>query len=216
MSSKLFLPEDARPAAPITWREVRTEGEDDAVVSIAVQQEFADRLAEVEQQYDLRVRDARAAGIREGEEAGRKRGVAEVQPVIERLTKSINELAQLRGRLRKEAEADTVKLSLAIARRVLRRELSIDPEALHGLVLAALEKLEGQEVTRVRVHPSHVAAVTAVLRQTTAGASVEVSADGSCEPGGVMFETTRGNLDASIEVQLQEIERGLADRLRKT
>jgi flagellar biosynthesis/type III secretory pathway protein FliH len=30
----------------------------------------------------------------------------------------------------------------------------------------------------------------------------------------VIFETDRGNLDASLESQLKEIERGLADRLR--
>ncbi len=35
------------------------------------------------------------------------------------------------------------------------------------------------------------------------------------EPGAVVFETERGNLDASVESQLQEIERGLADRLRR-
>ena len=33
--------------------------------------------------------------------------------------------------------------------------------------------------------------------------------------GAVIFETPRGNLDAGVESQLQEIERGLADRLRK-
>jgi flagellar assembly protein FliH len=38
-------------------------------------------------------------------------------------------------------------------------------------------------------------------------------ADASREPGAVIFETQRGNLDASIESQLQEIERGLTDRL---
>jgi flagellar biosynthesis/type III secretory pathway protein FliH len=30
-----------------------------------------------------------------------------------------------------------------------------------------------------------------------------------------VFETAHGNLDASIESQLQEIERGLADRLHR-
>jgi flagellar biosynthesis/type III secretory pathway protein FliH len=30
----------------------------------------------------------------------------------------------------------------------------------------------------------------------------------------VIFETDRGSLDASLESQLKEIERGLADRLR--
>ena len=31
----------------------------------------------------------------------------------------------------------------------------------------------------------------------------------------MVFETNQGNLDASVDSQLQEIERGLADHLRK-
>jgi flagellar assembly protein FliH len=108
-----------------------------------------------------------------------------------------------------------VRLSLAIARRILRREMSVDPEAMHGLVLGALEKLQSQEIHRVRVHPSRAAAVDACLRQNLPGTSVEVVADPSREPGTVIFETTRGNLDASVDCQLQEIERGLADRLNR-
>jgi flagellar assembly protein FliH len=84
---------------------------------------------------------------------------------MERLARSIDEIAGLRGRLRAEAEADLVQLSLAIARRVLRREIAIDPDALHGLILGALQKLQGQEIARVRVHPSHTTAVTTCLRQ---------------------------------------------------
>jgi flagellar biosynthesis/type III secretory pathway protein FliH len=43
-----------------------------------------------------------------------------------------------------------------------------------------------------------------------------VIADASRAIGSVIFETPRGNLDASVDSQLQEIERGLADRLRRT
>ena len=93
--------------------------------------------------------------------------------------------------------------------------MAIDPEALHGLVLGALEKLQGQEICRVKVHPSHAALVSTCLRQSVTGSSVEVIADSTREPGAVVFETARGNLDASVDSQLQEIERGLADRLRK-
>jgi flagellar biosynthesis/type III secretory pathway protein FliH len=39
--------------------------------------------------------------------------------------------------------------------------------------------------------------------------------DPSRQPGDVVFETERGNLDVSVDSQLREIERGLADRLRK-
>ena len=84
-----------------------------------------------------------------------------------------------------------------------------------GLVMAALEKLQGQEISRVRVHPSHVALVKSCLQQALSGGLVEVVSDPSREVGSAIFETTRGNLDPSVDSQLQEIERGLADRLRR-
>jgi flagellar assembly protein FliH len=168
-------------------------------------------LREIEQ----KICDARAQGYREGESAGRGQAAAELRPVIERLARSIDEVGGLRARLRREAEADMIQLALAIARRVLRRQLAVDPEALHGLVLGALEKLEGQEVSRVRVHPAHASLVTGCLEQYSAGAKVEILPDSSRELGTVVFETPRGNLDASVDSQLQEIERGLADCLRR-
>jgi flagellar assembly protein FliH len=178
-------------------------------------QRSREQFAQLQQQYEQRTREAHAAGVREREAAGRQRAAAELQPVIDRLGRAIDEIGGLRARLRAEAEADLIQLSLAIARRVLRRELAIDPEALHGLVLGALEKLSGQEISRVRVNPAHAALVTESLRQNSASDKVQVIADPSRELGTVIFETQRGNLDASVESQLQEIERGLADRLRR-
>jgi flagellar assembly protein FliH len=57
--------------------------------------------------------------------------------------------------------------------------------------------------------------VKSCLQQALSGGLVEVVSDQSRELGSVIFETSRGNLDASVDSQLQEIERGLADRLRK-
>jgi flagellar biosynthesis/type III secretory pathway protein FliH len=37
--------------------------------------------------------------------------------------------------------------------------------------------------------------------------------DGTLERGAILIDTARGKLDASLEVQLAEIGRGLADRL---
>jgi flagellar assembly protein FliH len=56
--------------------------------------------------------------------------------------------------------------------------------------------------------------VAACLREA-GGLAVEVVADAAREPGSVVFESERGNLDASVESQLREIERGLADRMRR-
>ena len=210
MLSKI-VPADASPAAsPVVWRQVQP-----GALAGSPGGEAAGQLAQVERQNEERVREARAAGLREGEAAARNYGAAELKRTLDRLAQSIQELAGWRARLRHEAEADLVRLALEIARRVVRREMAIDPDALRGLVTAALEKLRGQDISRVKVHPSHAALLAACLKQAPGGNTVEVVADSSREPGAIIFETARGNLDASVDAQLQEIERGLVDRLRK-
>ncbi|HWB86791.1 MAG TPA: FliH/SctL family protein [Bryobacteraceae bacterium] len=212
MSSRILRPGEQSPASPVVWKKIGAAGGTD---SAAVPVELQAAKAEWERQCERKVIEARAAGQREGEATGRSRAAAELQPIIDRLSRSIEDLAQWRPKLRREAESDMIRLSLAIARRILRRELVVDPDAMHGLVLGALDKLQSQEICRVRVHPSHAAVVSACLRQMANGSTVEVISDGSRELGGVVFETQRGNLDASVESQLQEIERGLADRLNR-
>lgn len=214
MSSRVVRADDPRSSAPIAWRQVGSvlgapgaSGAGPSPVNTA-------QIAGLEREYEQRVRAARAAGFAEGETAGRNRAATELQPVLERLARSIEELGQLRARLRREAEADMLRLSLAIARRVLRREMAVDPDAMHGLVLGALEKLQAQEICRVKVHPSHATQLRGWLHPHAGGPGVEVLADSACSPGDVIFETQHGNLDASVDSQLQEIERGLADRLR--
>jgi flagellar assembly protein FliH len=211
MSSRVFQPDGPYPGETLFLRQVATGRAASPETGRA-----AEALPEeTSRAWEGRVAEAHAAGLREGEAAGRSRAAAEMQTALERLAQTVEEIASLRSRLRREAEADTVKLALAIARRVIRRELAVDPETLHGLVLAALEKLQAQEICRVRVHPGQVSAVAALLRKAAGGVAIEVVPDGSRDPGAAVFETERGNLDASVESQLGEIERGLADALRR-
>jgi len=214
MSSKVMRAEDEPPVEAPSWREVNRSPAP-APAEAPSNAEYRAQIEQLKGQLEQRSREAQAQGRREGEATGRAQASAEIRPVMERLSRTIDEISGFRARLRREAEADTIKLALAIAHRVLRRQLAIDPEALHGLVLGALEKLEGQEVSRVRVHPAHAAPVKTCLEQHGTGARVEIIPDPSREPGTVIFETQRGNLDASIDSQLQEIERGLADCLRR-
>lgn len=210
--ARILPPGSEAAVAPIEWRRAGTAATG-PIQAAASQDASAARIAQLQQQCEQRVREAHTAGLREGEAAAKTRAVSETQPVLEKLALSIAELTQMRPRLRRQAEGDVIKLSLAIARRVLRREIAIDADAIRGLVFVALEKLQAQESSRVRVHPSHAASIAALLKETDA--RIEVIPDSALAPGGVIFETNQGNLDASVESQLQEIERGLADHLRK-
>jgi len=218
MSSRVIRPEDLSPdtkaagaidVKPIAWRVVGAGAPSASNAPV----EPANAPAQPDPKIEERLREARAAGVREGETAGRNRAAAELNPVLEKLTRAIDETAGIRARLRREAEGDLVCLALAIARRILRRELAVDPEALHGLVLGALEKLQSNEILRVRLHPAHAGFVKERLQQFNTASAAEIIPDPSRELGAVIFETARGTLDASVESQLREIERGLADRL---
>ena len=174
--------------------------------------QLREKMAVAEAEKDRLVIEARTCR-REGEAAGRQAAEAEVQPVLQRLAASIQQVSELPGRLRAQAEGDLVKLAVAIAQRILQRELNVDPEVIAGLVRVGLEKVRVQDVMRVRVCPDHLSAVKECLTRSGAG-HVEVSADPAQDRGGMIFETSRGNLDVSIATQLREIERGLTDRLQ--
>ncbi len=171
------------------------------------------RLAESESAAERRIKEVRETAYREGETSGRNAAAGEVRATVEKLARSIQELAELRPRLREQAEADVVKLALAIARRVVHRELNTDPDSIVGLVKVALDKLRRQEAVRVRVHPTHQSIVKEFLSHIAGCAHVEVTGDATASLGGVVFETSRGEFDVSAEVQFKEIEKGLTDRL---
>jgi flagellar assembly protein FliH len=176
----------------------------------------AERARQLEQARQQRIQAAHAAGVREGEAAAREKAAGEVRAAVEKLARAIDEVNNLKPRLRREAEADLIRLAIAIAKRILHREIAVDPDAMRGLVIAAMEKIKGREVHQVRVHPNLAPMLTDALRRVATDRAPEVVADPTREPGTLIFETGRGNLDASVDAQLQEIGNGLADCLHRS
>jgi flagellar assembly protein FliH len=216
MSSRLLRAAECEAARPIVWPSAgRADQPAPPPPEAAPEAAAARQVAEIRALAERQVREAREAAWREGEAAGRKAAEADLRPVLERLTRSIEEIAGLRPALLAQAEAGLVKLAVAIARRVLHREISLDPDALAGVVRAALEKVRIEEVSRVRAHPAEAGALRAALERTAGARGLAVEADASLERGSLIIETSRGRLDASVDTQLAEIERGLADRLRR-
>jgi flagellar assembly protein FliH len=170
------------------------------------------RIAQLEQTLAETEAAAYARGRRDADQEGRQRISATMQSTADRLAQSVKQLADHRPRLCKEAEADLLRLAMAIAQRILHRQLMIDPTALEALVRVSLERLGRQEQIRVRVCQSLSEPVRSILAGLTSR-PIEVIADDNLEAGSLIFETSRGQLDASINSQLDEIERGLIDRL---
>lgn len=216
MLSKV-LSENAAVVQPVAWRRGPAIAAapaqpvpEDAPAEI---QHLRARITELNASAEQQARQAYEAGVRSGDAAVRKALESEVRAAVDRLTAAIVDVSGARADVIQRAEADTVRLAIEIARRVLHRELTVDGNALMALTRAALQKLQAQEIHRVRVHPEQEAVVRASLRESGRGQAIEVISDPSLPPGGVLFDIGRGALDASVGTQLDEIGRGLTDRL---
>lgn len=220
-SSRVLRDAEQAVVMPITWRAAapvpspRTRINPIEVKDVASAQPALERDENAQQERVRIEQEAYHRGFTEGKAVGRQQAGAELQSVLDQLGKSLASLASLRSRIRGEAESDLLKLAITIARRVLHRELTLDPESIEGLIRVALDKLQSRDLCRVRVHPDQEQAIRKSLERFANSQKVELITDSSLQCGDVLFETAHGNLDASIESQLSEIERGLADRLRR-
>lgn len=213
----------AEPFAPMEWPAAGSRpesvpaAEDQPAELVRLRTEVTSLNAELQSaraEAERRVEEALASGRRDGDESARQVFEKQLEAELSKLRQMIRDVAAAGPKLRRETEEDLVRLSVAIARRILHRELTVDPEALSGLVKAAFDRLDQREIHQVRTDPQSVTTVRKLVEGLDLPRAVKVAADPGLRPGSLLIETTRGQLDASIETQLNEIQRGFIDIVR--
>jgi flagellar assembly protein FliH len=159
-----------------------------------------------------RLEQARREGFASGVASSQQEAEQELLPAVQEVAQAVAELACVREVVRDHATNDLVKLAIAIAARVIHRQVAVEPDVLAGLLKAAFSKLQAREIARARVHPEFEPALRRCLDQNGAPANLCLSADRSVKAGALVFEFDE-KLDASLEADLSEIERGLSDKL---
>ena len=106
-----------------------------------------------------------------------------------------------------------MKLALAVAARILRREAQMDPLLLTGAVRVALGQLAGSSEVRLRVPAAEVDlwTETIALVPNLAMKPAVVAGEGM-RLGDCVIESKVGTVDLGMRSQLGEIERGFFDR----
>jgi flagellar assembly protein FliH len=184
------------------------------LVSEAVHAEFEKKLA------GERLRSFEA-GREQGRQEGRKaerEAQAATQAGSEKLRMEqaaalLESFNQARERYLHAAEHEVVKLALAIAARILRREAQMDPLLLSGAVRVALGQLSASTEVRLKVPPAEVELWTEALGLVPNLASrPKVLPGEGMRLGDCVVETEMGSVDLGVRAQLSEIERGFFDR----
>jgi flagellar assembly protein FliH len=154
-------------------------------------------------------RDAFAKGYAQGERAGTEAGTKRVEAMIRRVAQTLEELAQLRKLIVRQTEREMVQLALTIARRLVLREVSLDPTLVAAMAHVALERLGEAAPATIKLHPEDYAAISAQRGDSWAGAQVRVVPDASVARGGCLVESAFGTVDGSLDAQVEEMARAL-------
>jgi len=106
-----------------------------------------------------------------------------------------------------------VRLALAVAARILRREAQMDPLLLTGAVRVALGHLAATSEIRIRVPAKEADLWTETLAHLpNLPVKPLVVAEEGMLLGDCVIESKVGTVDLGIRAQLGEIERGFFDR----
>ena len=154
-------------------------------------------------------REAFAKGFSQGELAGAEAAGQRGEMMLHRLTQTLEELTQVRAQMIHETERQMVQLAIAIARRVIQREVTLDADLLIAMARVAMERLGETAQVKVRLHPDDYEAAGAARVAQLGGSNVMILADAHLSRGGCRIESDMGILDAGVNAQLQEIARAL-------
>ncbi|WP_041586013.1 FliH/SctL family protein [Terriglobus saanensis] len=125
------------------------------------------------------------------------------------LSRTLENFTEERRKYFEGVEGEVVRLSLAIAERVLHREVEMDPLLLAGAARVALDNVADRSGVILRVSSSEVDAWTQRMGQSPD--PPELVGDHSLTKGECVLETRMGTIDLGIRAQLKEIERGFFD-----
>ncbi|MEM6986281.1 MAG: flagellar assembly protein FliH [Pseudomonadota bacterium] len=155
-------------------------------------------------------------GYATGLEAGRSDGLAELATRIEQLSSLLAYLAKPLDDHDDRLEDELVALSVAVARQLVRRELSTSPGEIVPVVREALAALPStQRNVSVCLHPDDAALVRDVLAESAESAVWTIAEDPLLSRGGCRVEAGYSHVDATLETRLQNIASALAVRSRE-
>lgn len=109
---------------------------------------------------------------------------------------------------------DILELSVDIAKKIIKTEVTSNPQVLMNTIIDVLKKISKNEPKiSIRINPKSVDFVKDTLPNVTyefgIEAKINIISDPSVEEGGCVFQTNNGIVDASIDTQIEIIKKAV-------
>ena len=207
----------------------RNEGDERPDRTLDAEAASEERSESTATDLERAVQNAYAQGLEEGKTAMREelervrreteqRVRAELESQTQRAVALLQAAADAIANAQHEMQAkyleQVVRVALAVARQVLDKELSLDPEAVLTIVKRCIAKAGGLPVLRVLVHPADQPVVCQALAHSN-GPSIEVVGDERVERGGCIVETETGEVDGTVQTRWERVTEVLRDAMAR-
>ena len=136
-----------------------------------------------------------------------------LQTSCQAMASGLEELQKLKETILTNSKEDMVRLIMAVAERVIQTEVLEKEEIVTKTVIRALSAAVQSEEYTVKVHPDDLESVKEhkplFLARIKGLERIHLLADESISRGGCLAESRVGDVDATLETQLQEMSRQL-------
>jgi len=191
-----FIPKE-RTGAYRPWKLTSLEGGNGSAQSR--QREDAERIKVLNQQ-----------AYRQGYDAGYAKGAAAAAAEASRLAVLADSVHQEINGLEQRISEDLVRLSLTLARSLVRESLKVHPELIEAIVRESVHDVPPfSQCTRLRMHPEDARLLGAHIAKEI-GTEWTIVEDPAITRGGCRVETSASEIDATLETRWQRLSAALA------
>lgn len=152
--------------------------------------------------------EARDQGHELGYQEGLKRALEDQRSATTRIARLVDQARLETGQFTREFERQIVELTLAVAQKVIEREVASDPSLVVDVVRAAINEIQDATSIHVRLHPEDHALLEDhwnILGRNALGEPIILLADDRVQRGGCLIETKLGHIDGQLSTRLAQV-----------
>ena len=154
--------------------------------------------------------DGEKKGYEQGERDGRDATMKQIVPVLQSLRQILAELESFRRRESQNLEKELVELALAVARKIVGREVEVRPDTVAHLLHEAIGHLAHAGTLTIRLNPADLERLSDVSSQVLNGLTdpgrVRFETDASLSVGDCFIESEAGEMDVRLDQRLRVVE----------
>lgn len=155
------------------------------------------------------------AGYKAGQEASARDTQKKIDSISKTFIEGLDSIASLKANILAEAEHGIIQLVIAIAEKLIHRELQQHPDTIVPIIKEAINNLRNRENMIIRIHPSdhamleqHDSELLKYIGETADAnhsSPIRIEIDSSLAPGGCIIETDINLIDISLESRIESI-----------